>query len=223
MAPPPRLTKAESAARTRQNLLDAAGKLYFERGYAETSLADIAAEAGVTKGAVYAHFASKDEMIVALLAQTKSSIVDLSMFGGEGTPGDQVRAFGRSIAEDYRDDRFTAAQSDYVSVAIRNPRAREVFGAMVVEALSELGASVDAAFSDEEPGPFSGTELVLIFDALIQGILIRRAINPELFTDDLIERSIALMFCAFVAGVVDPDEALAREEERKQRQTKRRG
>ena len=53
-----RKTKAD-AELTRQNILDAAERLFFIHGVTKTSLEEIAAEAGVTRGAIYWHFADK--------------------------------------------------------------------------------------------------------------------------------------------------------------------
>jgi AcrR family transcriptional regulator len=50
----------------RQNVLDAAARLFAERGYHGTSVRDIAAVAGITPGAIYSHFASKTELLVAV-------------------------------------------------------------------------------------------------------------------------------------------------------------
>lgn len=52
---------------TRQALLDAAEQLFLRRGFSATSLDLIAEEAGFTKGAVYSHFANKDDLFLALL------------------------------------------------------------------------------------------------------------------------------------------------------------
>ncbi|MEO8330216.1 MAG: TetR family transcriptional regulator, partial [Candidatus Nanopelagicales bacterium] len=50
---------------TRQRTLDIAGQLFGEVGYAETKLEDIAAQVGVTKGAILRHFGSKEQLFVA--------------------------------------------------------------------------------------------------------------------------------------------------------------
>jgi AcrR family transcriptional regulator len=57
-----RLTRQESKTVTRRDLLRAAGRLFLRKGFVATSLADIADEVGVTKGAVYSNFASKEEL-----------------------------------------------------------------------------------------------------------------------------------------------------------------
>ncbi len=56
-----------TAAETRERLLRAAADVFARRGYDGTRVADIASAAGVSNGALYAHFASKAELLVAAL------------------------------------------------------------------------------------------------------------------------------------------------------------
>jgi AcrR family transcriptional regulator len=51
---------------TRSHILDVAGELFARRGYDATSVADICAQAGVTKGAFYHHFESKQTVFLEL-------------------------------------------------------------------------------------------------------------------------------------------------------------
>ena len=62
-----RRSQVERRAATRRELLDAAEALIAERGFAQASLSAIADRAGVSKGAVYHHFQSKDDLLLALL------------------------------------------------------------------------------------------------------------------------------------------------------------
>ncbi|SFM36193.1 TetR family transcriptional regulator [Marinobacter zhejiangensis] len=57
----------EDAQKTREQLLDAAEVVFHHKGVSETSLNDIAAEAGLTRGAVYWHFKNKHDVFVAML------------------------------------------------------------------------------------------------------------------------------------------------------------
>ena len=59
--PPPRTPKSSA---TRKLLLDVAARLFIERGYSAVSMRDLAAAAGLTKGAVYGHFRSKGQLLV---------------------------------------------------------------------------------------------------------------------------------------------------------------
>ena len=56
----------EEAQETRNAILDAAEHVFQERGVSHTSLAEIATAAGVTRGAIYWHFANKSDLFDAL-------------------------------------------------------------------------------------------------------------------------------------------------------------
>jgi TetR/AcrR family transcriptional regulator, acrAB operon repressor len=60
-----RKTKSEAAI-TREQLLDAAERVFCEHGVSRTSLAEVAAAAGVTRGAVYWHFKDKADLFEAM-------------------------------------------------------------------------------------------------------------------------------------------------------------
>jgi len=55
--------------RTKERIERAALKLFVERGVAQTSIRDIAREAGVSQGAMYNHFTSKDQLAWSLFAE----------------------------------------------------------------------------------------------------------------------------------------------------------
>lgn len=61
-------TVGSAADDTRQRILDEATALFTERGYADTSIRDISERLGMTKGALYYHFTSKDELLQAIVA-----------------------------------------------------------------------------------------------------------------------------------------------------------
>ncbi|MFI6326095.1 TetR/AcrR family transcriptional regulator [Nonomuraea sp. NPDC050556] len=62
---------------TRSRILEAARELFNERGYAATSLADIAAAVGLTKTAVAYHFHPKDRLAAELIAPAADDLLDL--------------------------------------------------------------------------------------------------------------------------------------------------
>lgn len=59
----------EAALETRNALLDAAERIFSENGVSRTSLTDVAADAGVTRGAVYWHFKDKVDLLDAMLCR----------------------------------------------------------------------------------------------------------------------------------------------------------
>jgi TetR/AcrR family acrAB operon transcriptional repressor len=66
----------EEAARTRESIVAAALACFDRHGIAQSTLAQIAAEAGVTKGAVYWHFKGKQEIFHALREQVSLPLLD---------------------------------------------------------------------------------------------------------------------------------------------------
>jgi AcrR family transcriptional regulator len=81
VAPPktrtrPRETQAERSARTRAALLASARRLFAEKGFAATGREEIAEVAGVTRGALYHHFASKTEVAAAVVAEIEDELVE---------------------------------------------------------------------------------------------------------------------------------------------------
>jgi AcrR family transcriptional regulator len=68
--------KAEQSDATRGTLLSAARSLFTEHGYAATSTNEIADRAGVTRGALYHHFAAKDDLFRAVFEQLEAEIAE---------------------------------------------------------------------------------------------------------------------------------------------------
>ncbi|SDY81589.1 efflux system transcriptional repressor EmhR [Pseudomonas sp. NFIX28] len=68
----------EEAQETRKQILEAAEKAFYERGVARTTLADIAALAGVTRGAIYWHFSNKADLVQAMLDTLREPLDEMS-------------------------------------------------------------------------------------------------------------------------------------------------
>ena len=69
-----RKTKSE-AEKTRQHLLDAALEVFWRKGVTSASLQEIAEEAGVTRGALYWHFANKEALFEALFVRQQADFI----------------------------------------------------------------------------------------------------------------------------------------------------
>lgn len=94
----------EASLRTRQEVLDSARALFVERGYADVALEDVAARAGVTRGAVYHHFAGKKTLFEAVAAtlheEVAAEVSAAAEAAGPGWPGIRAgcRAFVRAAS-----------------------------------------------------------------------------------------------------------------------------
>lgn len=73
---PERWTRERRVEHTRNLLLDAAEKLFAERGLEGAALEDIADAAGYTRGAIYAHFGGKEELFLAAIERQRQRFLD---------------------------------------------------------------------------------------------------------------------------------------------------
>jgi TetR/AcrR family acrAB operon transcriptional repressor len=62
-------SKQEQSSRSREKLLEAATKLFGERGYRDTSVQAIGETAGISRGSIFWHFGSKEGLLAAVVAQ----------------------------------------------------------------------------------------------------------------------------------------------------------
>ncbi|GAB2603227.1 TetR/AcrR family transcriptional regulator [Pseudactinotalea suaedae] len=86
---------AAVAAQTAQRVLDSATRLFASRGYAAVSLDDVAQSAGVTRGAVYHHYANKAGLFGAVAASLQANVADAVAVAAEvagAQPAEQLRA-----------------------------------------------------------------------------------------------------------------------------------
>jgi len=94
-----RRTKAETE-QTRLDIIAAARRVFAGCGVSRTSLADIAREAGVTRGAIYWHFRNKPDLFFAMMEQVSLPLIDLIDENLPAqSPGDPLRAIQTSMNE----------------------------------------------------------------------------------------------------------------------------
>jgi AcrR family transcriptional regulator len=101
---PPRTTRRTQAERretTRVALMAAARRLFGERGFAAVSIEEIASEAGVTRGALYHHFDSKEALFGALFEALEQELVGraLKAATAAANPWESLRHGARAFLE----------------------------------------------------------------------------------------------------------------------------
>jgi|SRR5882672_2597154 len=110
----------EDAAITREQLLDAAEKVFRQRGVARSSLAEVAAAAGVTRGAVYWHFRDKADLCSAMCERAMLPLETMLEEAGAAEHDDPLATL-RELA-------LTALRR-----LARDPRSQAVFEVMLHE------------------------------------------------------------------------------------------
>jgi AcrR family transcriptional regulator len=89
----PVATRAKRRPQRRDEILEAAVRLFHENGYHSTGIDDIGAAAGITGPAIYRHFKSKEDILETLLAQSSTEALERarSIVDGADTPLDALR------------------------------------------------------------------------------------------------------------------------------------
>jgi AcrR family transcriptional regulator len=125
-----RISRSERKARTREELLVAARKVFLRRGFRGATLEEIADEAGYTKGAVYSNFAGKDDLYLALLdAHYEERVAAYAeMMLDEQTFEDAIRAVGRFMtASDARNPDWLPTLAEFIAHAARDESLRRAY------------------------------------------------------------------------------------------------
>jgi AcrR family transcriptional regulator len=176
-----RMSRAERKEQTRQALLDAGRELFVREGFHRATLDRVAAEAGFTKGAVYASFPTKADLFLAIFERrTDERIAHLRKATRRASTVEQLmevmsRDFGRVVRTE-RD--WSLLLIEFWVHAARHEQLRERllaqrrrFRAAVVEAAVAAGAEQALAIPVEE---FVAAQM-----ALGNGMNLEAFLDPE--------------------------------------------
>lgn len=125
-------------------LLDAAEEVFAEKGFAPATLDDIARAAGYTKGAIYKHFATKEDLFLAVSDRywrryfdNFSEVMSSASQIGEAEL-DEIAKRWRQLSRD-RGAEHAALGHEFALYLLRNPDARERVAAKRAEVVEALG------------------------------------------------------------------------------------
>jgi AcrR family transcriptional regulator len=136
-------TRERRLERTRALLLDAAEEVFAEKGFTSASLDDIARAAGYTKGAIYKHFATKEDLFLAVsdrywrryfenFADVLSAATEVG-----AAELDAIATRWRQLSMD-RGAEHAALGHEFTLYLLRNPDARERVAAKRADVVGQL-------------------------------------------------------------------------------------
>lgn len=192
-----RLTRAESAALTRRRLLEAAQRVFFERGFHGASLEAVAEEAGLTKGAVYSRFASKADLFLAYQEERNEETINGA--GGlmaELGPGDWPPDV---IVEHWRDrllqqpPEHSLLVIEFWASACRDPEVHRRFSDQHDRLLRSVADHLNAA--SERLGvtlPLPPLDLVRLSTGIAHGLILEQLMDPNSVDTETIDMAFAM-------------------------------
>ena len=168
---------------TRARLLLAAARLTAKKGFQTTSLDEVAAEAGLTKGAIYWHFASKHDLLLELMHQTirqqmqgRPSEVSAIM-----AADDPVQALAAWLEKELPDqDSPAAIAALFVECSVHpDSRVREKLREIVREVIQETTEFVQALQARGEITGLDPRIVSVYLQAVLNGLMLNWLIDPE--------------------------------------------
>jgi AcrR family transcriptional regulator len=201
--------RKEQQARTRESLLHSAARLVRERGMEGTSVEEIAADAGFTKGAFYANFKSKEELFLTMLDENFGAEIDRmdEALSGHGDPGEEARHAAEEFTRYLKDPDWPLLYFQFAAQAARDEEFRQELAtrcramrARMVEILRRWSAG----FPAEPPLPLE--DLAAITDVMATGFIAERTVDPDI-AEELFPTMMGIFFLgcqAMAVGWVPP-------------------
>jgi len=161
------LAQQERAKETRRKLLLAAAEVFAEQGFSNATLSEIHTRAGMTKGALYFHFASKEEMAAAVVGQEADWYEEVDQQGpAVQSVIDLTHGYARALIHDVR-IRATARLTLEETYGASDGAEYRAWAAMIAELLGEAKKSGDVrpevdpvAMGEFVVGSFLGTQIL---------------------------------------------------------------
>ena len=168
--------------RTRAALIEAAVEIIAERGFDLTSLEEVARRAGMSRGAIYGNFPSREALFMAVIGAAWSPVQPAF------TPGApfavQMRAFGEAVAAEARRRRpRAAAMASFQLYLFTHEPMRRRMSEQNAEAYRQFAAALEDLVTEDEL-PMPSGRLARVLDALTTGLMFTYFQTPELISDE---------------------------------------
>ena len=171
-------------ARTQARLIEAATALFAERGFHRGTLADVAGRAGLTTGAIYGNFKSKEELFLAIF-EAPAVGVDVDFRAGAPLK-EQMRLLGEAVVAFLPTARARGVLfAEFQTYVQTHPRMQEEAERRTMTNMERLVRKWRAYILEDEIG-MTIEQFVVVIDALIRGLVAQWLITPSVVTDETI-------------------------------------
>jgi AcrR family transcriptional regulator len=192
--------KRPTRAQTRERLIEAARAVFAERAYEHASLDEIAAAAGLTKGAIYSNFGSKDELFYALMRdQIDERLRRITLASDPHTTiAGRVLAAGRTLADATAGEpEWHLAFIEFWARTMRNPGLREDFARHRQAARDTIAGYLETQAARAGVDlPLPARQLAVAVLALSNGLAIEQLTEPEYADPALLPTLLNLLLTA---------------------------
>jgi len=171
---------------TRQRILEAAGRRFKQDGIDGAGVATVMSDAGLTNGAFYAHFSSKEDLVANVLADQLRA--QRQSFDAQPSDRGGLEAFVRSYLSPEHRDQFaegcpSAALLD--EIARRPTDTRDVFTEEVMGVVDDIASRIDP--TDVEGGR---ADALTVFGLMIGTLQFARTLTDRELSDRVLARAL---------------------------------
>jgi AcrR family transcriptional regulator len=188
---------------TLSRLLDAAEEIFVRDGFDGAQLDEIAATAGRSKGAVYNHFKSKEDLFLALFEhRTEAYVAQLADSVRRcTTPSQGLDAFRAFCIGLVRDKAFSILTLEFKLYALRHPESTVRFRKVFELSKATGDAEIYELLFGKQSGDTSRTRLELAQAAaalppIISSLILESNFEPELLSDEVLRQILGKLFDA---------------------------
>jgi AcrR family transcriptional regulator len=176
-----RLTREDSRARTTRHLLAAARKLIARRGLSDTTLDDIAAEAGYTRGAFYSNFSSKGDLFIELLRRDhQATRAQLQALRDDSVPLEHIQQRIREIySQIYRTSETFMNWTEARMLAARDAKFQVKLDALLLERRAAAAELIEYLYGRVGIAPpLAPTAVAMGVNSLFEGVKLTMLSSP---------------------------------------------
>ena len=203
-----RVTEAHLEAR-RNQIVDAAWQLFAQKGYHQTTMQDIATEAGLSAGALYRYFSGKDALLKAINDRSQEmgrTLLAAARARAQG-PIDVLQVLGETLFSVFYDPLFEAATKANMEILPEILRSDVLRDAIRQELGFWRGAVADLLREAQRRGELKPDvdpeAAVILFMCAWMGLRDYRMVDPENFTPERVVEAIRPLFAADMRVRVD--------------------
>jgi AcrR family transcriptional regulator len=178
--------QSEVLGSSREQLLDAATRVFARRGYREASMNEIAAEAGFSKGALYWNFEGKEDLFFALLDErVDAPLRSLFELTGSAPAGHDVSGFFSMLLKENHE--LALLFHEYSAMALREPKLRVKFVERNRKLRAEIAAGIEARHKALGiPLTIPAEQIATAAMGLAHGLSIDQLTDPDAVSSDLL-------------------------------------
>jgi len=189
----------EVRSERRQGLIEAAWRCASRQGYHAMTVDDVCIEAGVSKGAFYGYFDSKQHLLLTLLEEDAIEVDDIiaDLAERQMEPVERLRAFAQAMVEHASDPARIQVRADLWSAMLTDPQVRERFVDTVRRRRSLLRESIESSFDVGQLHEVPPRALASCLLAVADGLTLHAALDPSAFRWANVRRAIDRMLTSF--------------------------